>query len=131
MIKRVDHIKLKDSYGNKWALNLIKTFLDDNVEDGSFNTTIGPSATLGSKEMEGFWWTLENSKKRYDHDSKGRLEAMIRSNNLSLHVLSEELDENNPFLDLASDDFTQHLSIIRLSSGQKACACPHTLTKES
>ena len=31
----------------------------------------------------------------------------------------------------ADCDFTQHLSIIRLSSGQKACACPHTLTKES
>ena len=95
MIKRVDHIKLKDSYGNKWALNLIKTFLDDNVEDGSFNTTIGPSATLGSKEMEGFWWTLENSKKRYDHDSKGRLEAMIGSNNVSLHILNGKVDENN------------------------------------
>ena len=97
MIERVDHIHLKDSYGNKWALNLIETFLDDNVEDDSFNTIIGPSAMLGSEQMEEFWWTLENSKKRYNHEMMGRLEAMIRSNNVSLHILNEGLDEKNPF----------------------------------
>ena len=97
MIERVDDIKLEDSYGNKWALNLIKEFLNDNIDDGSFNKAIGPSVTIGSKKMKAFWWTLINSKKRYDHEMKDRLEAMISSNNVSLHILNEGLDENNSF----------------------------------
>ena len=97
MIKRVDDIKLKDSYGNKWALNLIKEFLNDNIDDEIFNKAIGPTVTLGSKKMKQFWWTLINSKKRYDHEIKDRLEAMISSNNVSLHILNEKVDENNSF----------------------------------
>ena len=33
MIKRTDAIGESDSYGNKWALDLIKTFLDDDIDD--------------------------------------------------------------------------------------------------
>ena len=97
MIERVDAIKLTDSYGNKWALNLIKHFIDDNKDDNSFDKALGPSVTLGSTKIKEFWWTLENSKKRYDHEMKNRLKAMIDSNNVSLHILNEKLHENNRF----------------------------------
>ena len=97
MINRVDDIHLKDSYGNKWALNLIQQFLNDGVNDESFDAAIGPSARPDSEKIKEFWWNLENSQKRYNHEMMGRLDTMIRSNNVSLHILNEGLDENNPF----------------------------------
>ena len=95
MIKRTDAIGESDSYGNKWALDLIKTFLDDNIDDDSANEAMGSKAR--PDQMKEFWWTLENSRKKYNHEMKDRLEAMISSNNVSLHILNEKLDENNRF----------------------------------
>ena len=92
MIERVDNMSLPDSYGNKWALNLIKKFLHDNIDDNSTYKAIGPD----SKEMKEFWWALKHSEKRYDHEMKERLEKMIDLNNVSVHI-NEEVDEDNPF----------------------------------
>ena len=97
MINRVDKINLTDSYGNKWALNLIQNFLSDDIDDETFDKAIGPPARLGSNEMKAFWWDLEYSQKRYNHEMKVRLKAMIGSNNASLRILKKGLDENNPF----------------------------------
>ena len=92
MIERVDNMSLPDSYGNKWALNLIKKFLHDNIDDNSTYKAIGPD----SKEMKEFWWALNHSEKRYDHEMKERLETMIKMNNVSVHI-NEEVDEDIPF----------------------------------
>ena len=92
MIERVDNMSLPDSYGNKWALSLIKKFLHDKIDNNSTYKAIGPD----SKEMKEFWWALKHSEKRYDHEMKERLEEMIYLNNVSVHI-NEEVDEDNPF----------------------------------
>ena len=92
MIERVDNMNLTDSYGNKWALNFIKKFLYDNIDDNRTYRVIGPD----SKEMKEFWWALKHSEKRYDHEMQGRLVEMIDLNNVSVHI-NEEVDEDNPF----------------------------------
>ena len=56
MIERVDNMSLPDSYGNKWALSLIKKFLHNNIDDNSTYRAIGPD----SKEMKEFWWALKH-----------------------------------------------------------------------
>ena len=93
MIERTDAIGLSDSYGNKWALDLIETYLDDNIDDDSAYEAMGLKAGPESEEMKEFWWTLEHSRKKYDHEMNYRLEAMIRLNNVTLHILND----NNRF----------------------------------
>ena len=92
MIERVDNMSLPDSYGNKWALNLIKKFLHVNIDDNIPYKEIGPD----SKEMKEFWRALKHSEKRYDHEMKESLEEMIDLNNVSVHI-DEEVDKDNPF----------------------------------
>ena len=48
-------MNLTDTYGNKWALDLIKIFLDDNILDIPAYNAIGPSVRPGSEGMDEFW----------------------------------------------------------------------------
>ena len=98
MIKRADSMNLTDTYGNKWALELIKKFLDDTQRlDIPVYKAIGPSVIPGSEGMDEFWYTLERAGERYDHEMRDRLEKMMRLPNTHLHVQNESVNANNTF----------------------------------
>ena len=98
MIRRADSMNLTDTYGNKWALELIKKFLDDTQRlDIPVYKAIGPSVIPGSEGMDEFWYTLERAGERYDHEMRDRLEKMMRLPNTHLHVQNESVNANNTF----------------------------------
>ena len=97
MIRRADSMNLTDTYGNKWALDLIKIFLDDNILDIPAYKAIGPSVRPGSEGMDEFWYTLERAGERYDHEMRDRLETMMRLPSTHLHVQNESVNANNTF----------------------------------
>ena len=97
MIERADSMNLTDTYGNKWALKLIKMFLDDTLADRPVYEAIGPSVKPGTEQMDQFWYTLKHSGERYDHEMQDRLETMMRLPSTHLHIQDETVNANNTF----------------------------------